>query len=318
MKKLTIISIITLVALVACSPQSSQPTSALPIWERKSAPAVILGRYVDWQPGDNSNPPGFWGNQANLKGNASPEIIVDSTAGRFTMVWDICYPLKHDFQGWSLMLFPGDTIKLDFNRAAFAEYEAYTRPPADSVCTLKLQELWKKAVHIEGGSFEQPLPIHMKEMVLGFSREYSEAHLHAVMQVVRGHRKTDLFDRNEFPPDFALPNGRSVCLPYLAALIRLADEIDVDALRSSVLLFDVDSFESEEEVMYYYRTRACERMEITRDTIIMHVRTEDPAVKEALEKLKDKIQETLELCTRVVETTPYILTQHRVEMKWII
>lgn len=166
--------------------------------------------------------------------------------------------------------------------------------------------------------FHQEFSALFIEKHAGFLELPSEAHLHAVMQVVRGHRKTDLFDRNEFPPDFALPNGRSVCLPYLAALIRLADEIDVDALRSSVLLFDVDSFESEEEVMYYYRTRACERMEITRDTIIMHVRTEDPAVKEALEKLKDKIQETLELCTRVVETTPYILTQHRVEMKWII
>ena len=166
--------------------------------------------------------------------------------------------------------------------------------------------------------FHQEFSALFIEKHAGFLELPSEAHLHAVMQVVRGHRKTDLFDRNEFPPDFALPNGRSVCLPYLAALIRLADEIDVEALRSSVLLFDVDSFESEEEVMYYYRTRACERMEITRDTIIMHVRTEDPAVKEALEKLKDKIQETLELCTRVVETTPYILTQHRVEMKWII
>lgn len=166
--------------------------------------------------------------------------------------------------------------------------------------------------------FHQEFSALFIEKHTGFLELPSEAHLYAVMQVVRGHRKTDLFERNEFPPDFALPNGRSVCLPYLAALIRLADEIDVDALRSSVLLFDVDSFESEEEVMYYYRTRACERMEITRDTIIMHVRTEDPAVKEALEKLKDKIQETLELCTRVVETTPYILTQHRVEMKWII
>ena len=178
MKKLPIISIITLVALVACSPQSSQPTSALPIWERKSAPAVILGRYVDWQPGDNSNPPGFWGNQGNLKGNAFPEIIVDSTAGQFTLVWDICYPLKHDFHGLPLILFPGDTVKLDINRAAFAEYEAYTRPPADSVTTSKLQELWKKAVRIEGGTFEQPLPIHMREMALGVSREYAEAHAH--------------------------------------------------------------------------------------------------------------------------------------------
>ena len=94
------------------------------------------------------------------------------------MVWDICYPLKHDFHGWSLMLCPGDIIKLDFNRAAFAEYEAYTRPPADSVTTSKLQELWKKAIHIEGGTFEQPLPIHMKGMALGVSRDYAKAHVH--------------------------------------------------------------------------------------------------------------------------------------------
>lgn len=178
MKKLTFISIIIIVALVACSPQPSQSSSALPMWERKSAPAVILGRYVDWHPGEDCNPPGFWGNQASLKGNSIPEITIDSTSGRFTLVWDICYPLKHDFHGWSLMLCPGDTIKLDFNRAAFAEYEAYTRPPADSVCTSKLQELWKKAVHIEGGTFELPLPIHMKEMVLGVSRDYAKAHAH--------------------------------------------------------------------------------------------------------------------------------------------
>ena len=165
--------------------------------------------------------------------------------------------------------------------------------------------------------FHQEFSALFIEKHAGFLELPSEAHLHAVMQVVRGHRKTDLFDRNEFPPDFALPNGRSVCLPYLAALIRLADEIDVDALRSSVLLFDVDSFESEEEVMYYYRTRACERIEIIRDAIIMHVRTEDPAVKEALEKLQDKILETLELCRKVVETTPYTLTQRRVEMNWM-
>ena len=57
MKKLPIISIIIIVALVACSPQSSQPSSALPIWERKSAPAVILGRYVDWQPGEVKGKP---------------------------------------------------------------------------------------------------------------------------------------------------------------------------------------------------------------------------------------------------------------------
>jgi hypothetical protein len=148
------------------------------MWERKSAPAVVLGRYVDWKTGDKDKYPGFWGNGESLKGNSLPEITFDSIAGTFTFVWDICYPLKHDFYGWSLMLLPGDTIRLDFDRSAFAEYEAYTRPPADSVTTQKMQELWNRAFHIEGGTFEQLKPLHMKGMKLGVSRDMAMAHAH--------------------------------------------------------------------------------------------------------------------------------------------
>ena len=167
MNKKAIITI--LFALAIHPPISSQTRSTLPLWERKSAPAVILGRYVDWKIGEDCNPPGFWGNQNSLKGNSIPEISTDSIAGRFTLVWDICYPLLHEFHGWSVLLCPGDTIRIDIDRSAFAAYEAYKKDtPADSVTTSKLQELWKRAVHIEGGTFEQPLPIHMKGMVLGY------------------------------------------------------------------------------------------------------------------------------------------------------
>ncbi len=146
----------------------------------------------------------------------------------------------------------------------------------------------------------------------------SPEHTHAVMQVARGHRKTDLFDPGEYPADFTVPNGSRICLPYLAALIRLADEVDVGFLRSSVLLFDIDTFEEEEEIFYYYRTRACEKMQVTDDAFIMYVRTDDPVVRDGLVKLRVKIQETLDLCAEVVKTrTPYTITQTRVEMKWL-
>lgn len=177
MKKQTIITtIIVLLTLGACSPPHPKSSSALPMWERKSAPAVILGRFVDWKIGDKDKYPGFWGNGESLKGNSFPEITYDSIAGTFTFGWDICYPLKHDFYGWSLMLLPGDTIRLDFDRAAFAGYEAYTRLPADSVTTQKMQELWNRAIHIEGGTFQQPLPIQMKQMALGVSRDCAKTH----------------------------------------------------------------------------------------------------------------------------------------------
>ena len=174
MNKKSIVSL--LFTLTVCLPVCSQTTSNLPIWERKSAPAVILGRYVDWKEGDKEKMPNFWGDKESLKGNSFPEMTSDSIEHTFTFVWDICYPLRHQFQGWSILLFPGDTVRLDINKSAFAEYDAYKKQSADSITTPKLQELWKKAVHIEGGTFEQLLPIQMKGITLGVSREYSQAH----------------------------------------------------------------------------------------------------------------------------------------------
>ena len=176
-KKKTIITF--LFAFVACFPMFSQSPSALPIWERKSAPAVILGRYVDREPGDKEKIPSFWGNKESLKGGGVPEFTTDSIAGTFTITWDICYPLKHNFHGWSVMLFPGDTVRVDFNKKAFDAYQTYNKEtPYDSITTPKLQELWKKAIHTEGASFELPLPIHMNGINLGVSRDYSIAHAH--------------------------------------------------------------------------------------------------------------------------------------------
>lgn len=175
MNKQTIITF--LFAFVASIPVFSQTSPALTIWERKSAPAVIMGRYVDREPSDKDKIPDFWGNNESLKGGSFPEFTTDSVAGTFTITWDICYPLKHAFTGWSVMLFPGDTVRVDFNKKAFGEYQAYNREtPFDSITTLKLRELWKKAIHIESASFELPQPIHMKGMKLGYSREYATAH----------------------------------------------------------------------------------------------------------------------------------------------
>ena len=168
-----------LLAFAASVSMYAQDSSVRMIWERKSAPAVILGRYVDKDPNDNEKIPSFWGNGESLKGSQFPESTADSVAGTFTLVWDICYPLKHDFMGWSVMLFPGDTVRVDFNKKAFEAYQAYNKEtPYDSITTTKLQELYKKAIHIEGASFELPLPIHMKGMKLGYPREYAIAHYH--------------------------------------------------------------------------------------------------------------------------------------------
>ena len=202
--KQTIIAIFFF-AFMASIPVFSQTSSVRTIWERKSAPAVILGRYVDKEPGDKDIHPSFWGDGESLKGGGSPVVTTDSVAGTFTFVWDICYPLKHDFVGWSVMLFPGDTVKVDFNKKAFEAYQAYNKEtPHDSITTQKLQELWKKAIHIKGASFELPLPIHMKGMKLGYDREYATAHYH------------DTFDE-----------WREVCWEEFQDVVKQLDSIDL-------------------------------------------------------------------------------------------
>lgn len=43
-----------------------------------------------------------------MSGKATGSRVCSGNRLVASLVWDICYPLKHDFMGWSVMLFPGD------------------------------------------------------------------------------------------------------------------------------------------------------------------------------------------------------------------
>ena len=58
--------------------------------------------------------------------------------------------------------------------------------------------------------------------------------LSAAGQAARGHRKTDLMDPGEYPADLVI-RGERICLPLIAGLIRLADELDLCCERSGLL-----------------------------------------------------------------------------------
>ena len=141
----------------------------------------------------------------------------------------------------------------------------------------------------------------------------SEEYVFAIKQVVRGHRKTDLYDEKEYPSDYRMPDGTTVCLPYLAALIRLADEIDVAASRNPLILFDIDLLTDEVEIWENRKVMAVESLETTDDAFILHTGEKDPEIVEALEKTVDKMQKTLDLCRDVVEKrTAFSISQKKV------
>ena len=144
----------------------------------------------------------------------------------------------------------------------------------------------------------------------------SEEHLWAIMEVARGHRKTMLTDEKAYPPAMPFPGGATVCLPYLSALIRLADEIDVASARNSPLLYDIGSITDDTQRMYHKRTRAVRDLLVSADAFTILADAQEPEILDAVRKMAEKMSETLEECRRAVNgRTPYQITQERIVVK---
>ncbi len=138
----------------------------------------------------------------------------------------------------------------------------------------------------------------------------SEEHLFAVIQISRGHRKTNLFDTKEYPVALKVPNGNTICLPYLSALVRLADEIDVTASRNSEAIYDLSKIVIESHLIEFMKHEAVKGLEIKEKEFIMYVSTKDEKILKSLYFLADKMKKTLDECRSVVNNqTPFVISQ---------
>ena len=166
---------------------------------------------------------------------------------------------------------------------------------------------------------------HVREFHQDFSglyiRKYADfleipspEHLFAVVQIARGHRRTDLFDETEYPADYRV-RGEAVFLPYFAALIRLADEVDVMASRNPVLLYDIEALTDDLQVFEYMKVRAVKDLIVTPDSFRMIAEADSDRLAEALDGLRAKMQRTLDYCREAAEKrSPFRITQQRVEL----
>ena len=146
----------------------------------------------------------------------------------------------------------------------------------------------------------------------------SEEHLWAVIQIARGHRKTDLMDEKQYPAAMRVPDGNTVCRPYLSALIRLADEIDVAAARNPTLLYDIESLTDAVEIIENKKVKAVRELLVTEDEFVLFVDPSDKVILGHIRNMVMKMQKTLDFCRRVAALrTPYVITQQRVRMEEI-
>lgn len=142
----------------------------------------------------------------------------------------------------------------------------------------------------------------------------SKEHLNAIIQIARGHRKTDLTDTAAYPIALKVPGGNTVCLPYLASVIRLSDEIDITAARNSHLLSEIPMVVSDMQMMEYRKHDAVKDMTVEKERFTVLYRTDSPQVEAALFTLFSKMQKTLDECRAATNgRTGHCITQKEVK-----
>ncbi len=143
----------------------------------------------------------------------------------------------------------------------------------------------------------------------------SENTLFAIIQVSRGHRKTDLFDEKEYP-DIVIESG-IIHTSYLAAIIRLADELNVAKDRNPELLFDTNNLTRQVDIDAFGTHESIKTVEMRKDKVILHVKPKEERFIQLVEELRSKLQKTMDYCNDVVDKrSDFSISQKEVRIKY--
>lgn len=141
----------------------------------------------------------------------------------------------------------------------------------------------------------------------------NEKYLKAVVQVCRGHRKRDLMNEEEYPPLFEVEDGKTVYLPYLAALICLADELDISQDRNISFVYDVDSMPNEKDRTEFRKHMAVYSVELEEERVVVRAKTDDEKIRKGVEEVCTKLQGKLLSCRKAAaERSPFTIPQKEV------
>lgn len=143
----------------------------------------------------------------------------------------------------------------------------------------------------------------------------NEAYAEAIIRVCRGHRKVDLFDLQTYPRQFEVAPGRTVSLPYLAALIRLADELDIAAGRNPSFLYDPNAIVNDISRLAFLTHQSVRSASILPDRIAVTAQADEPRVYEEVTVVVSKLAQVLHHCRKVVDMqTDFTVRQTGIEL----
>lgn len=123
----------------------------------------------------------------------------------------------------------------------------------------------------------------------------------AIALVSMGHRKVRLDDTSRYKPKFFVKNGRDfVCLPYLASILRLADELDITNIRTPKLLTKYYLPNNELSIKEWKKHISTTQINYTEDKVIFEVSCSDQNNLAALEDQFEKIQDVANYAQKII------------------
>lgn len=146
----------------------------------------------------------------------------------------------------------------------------------------------------------------------------SDKYADAIARVGRGHRKTDLMDETLYPTDYDLGDGGKANLAALAAVIRIADELDIASDRNPDLLYDMESMEgmSRKDVFEFSKHHSIRPIVFKDQSVHVCADTEDNEIARGVIECVRTVKETLAYCISVLEKRSTIRIQYaKVELK---
>ncbi|MBB1192333.1 hypothetical protein DNC80_01465, partial [Flavobacterium sp. SOK18b] len=146
----------------------------------------------------------------------------------------------------------------------------------------------------------------------------------AIGIVAEGHRKVDLGNFDVYEPQYFPKSGKEfVCLPYLAGILRIADELDVTNSRIPRILEKYYMPNNEISVREWKKHMATSQRNYLTNRVIFEVSCSDQNIYAALQEQFEKIQNVINYCQKVIRSIPFIENKHyslnlsRVEVKYI-
>ncbi len=149
-----------------------------------------------------------------------------------------------------------------------------------------------------------------------------EDYAEVIALIAKAHRKEKIDNFDIYELKKTVRSGKEfVCMPYLACLVRLGDELDITNKRTPEIILKYFSSDEEKGKLEFEKHKSTRKVSRDGNFIKIKAETDSQEIYNALEQMVKKIENTLVYCQKVIHKIgkfngkEYKLTPSFVEME---